>query len=493
MRILMVASEAAPFSKTGGLADVVGALPRALSRLGHAVDLVIPRYRGVTAGESGGRFRVPLGNYSADATMFVHREGDVRTFLVDHPACFDRDGLYGSSGEDYPDNPARFAFLSRAAVEWAATSPEGYDVIHTHDWQTALVPVFLKQGAAPALRGVPVVFTIHNLAYQGLADPSWLPRLGLSWELMQVNALEFWGRVSFLKAGVVFSQAIATVSPNYAAEIQTAEYGCGLDGLLRARAVDLVGIVNGIDYDQWSPSSDPYLPEPFDAFRLHGKRAAKQRVLELAGWPTDESSVLRPLVGLISRMVDQKGFDLLVEIGDELLGLGARFVVLGTGERRYEDFWRALAAKAPECVSVTVGFDEGMAHRIEGGADLFLMPSRFEPCGLNQLYSQRYGTVPVVRATGGLRDTVINYDAVTATGTGFAFVEYSARALLGTLRWALSVFEDRAVWTRIQVAGMQQDFSWDRSARQYVSLYERAVSGGVAHARTSPPHDIGDQ
>ena len=493
MRILMVASEAAPFAKTGGLADVVGALPRALSRLGHSVDLVIPRYRGVTTGEPVGRLRVPLGSHSAEATMWVHREGSVRTIFVDHPSCFDREELYGTAGQDYPDNPARFAFLSRAALEWAAASPDGYDVIHTHDWQSALVPVFLRQGAAPALRRVPVVFTIHNLAYQGMADPSWLPRLGLGWDLMGVHGAEFWGRISLLKAGVVFSQLITTVSPSYAAEIQTTEYGCGFEGLLQRRSADLVGIVNGIDYDQWDPWSDPWLPEPFDARRLEGKVAAKRRVLELARWPSDEASLRRPLVGMISRMVDQKGLDLLVELGDELLGLGARFVVLGTGERRYEDFWRALAMRAPDCVSATIGFDEGMAHRIEGGADLFLMPSRFEPCGLNQMYSQRYGTVPVVRATGGLRDTVIGFDQTSGTGTGFTFTEYSAQALLGSLRWALRMFEDRAVWRGIQVAGMHQDFSWVRSARQYVSLYERAVLGGVAHAPTSPPHDQGDQ
>src|SRR5688572_6446668 len=474
----MVASEATPFAKTGGLADVVGALPRALSRLGHTVDVVIPRYRGVTAGEPLGRVRVLLGARDADSMIFAYREGNVRTLFVDLPACFDREYLYGPPGRDYPDNPERFGFLSRAALEWAATSSERYDVIHAHDWQSGLVPVFLKQGVAPALQTVPVVFTIHNLAYQGTADPSWLPRLGLSSDLMHPDGLEFWGRISLLKAGVVFSQIVTTVSPRYAIEIQTPEYGCGLEGLLQSRSADLVGIVNGIDYDQWNPARDRYLPEPFDASRLDGKVAAKRTLLNLAGWPSNEADLGRPVVGLVSRMVDQKGFDLLAELGDTLPTLGARFVVLGTGEGKYEDFWRAHAARSPDCVAATIGFDEGMAHRIEGGADLFLMPSRFEPCGLNQMYSQRYGTVPVVRATGGLADTVRSYDPATGSGTGFAFDEYSSQALLSTLRRALRTYEDRAAWRRLQLAGMQEDFSWDRSARQYVSLYERAGLGG---------------
>ena len=270
-------------------------------------------------------------NMARTHCMFVHREGNIRTIFVDHPAFFDRDHLYGPESGDYPDSPARFAFLSRAALEWAATSPGGYDVIHVHDWQSALVPVFLNQGVAPALRRVPVIFTIHNLAYQGMADPSWLTELGLRSDLMHPNALEFWGRMSLLKGGLVFSQLITTVSPRYAIEIQTPEYGYGFEGLLQSRSGDLVGILNGIDYDQWNPARDLYLPEPFDASRLDGKVAAKRTLLELVGWSSDDASLRRPLIGLVSRMVDQKGFDLLADLGDTLPTLGARFVVLGTG------------------------------------------------------------------------------------------------------------------------------------------------------------------
>jgi len=474
MRILMIASEAAPFAKTGGLADVAGSLPRALARLGHQVDVVMPRYRGITAGDVIGRVRVPLVGEVADADVYAVLEGGVRTIFIDGPSYFDRDYLYGVSGHDYPDNPGRFAFLARAALEFARTTR--YDVIHSHDWQAGLVPVLLRRVLAsdPVLGAIPTVFTIHNLAYQGVFDASWLPRLGFGWDLMRVDALEFWGRISFLKGGVVFSRLITTVSPRYAQEIQTPEYGFGFDGILRERAADLVGILNGIDYDQWDPARDPHLPVAFDASNLAGKAAAKKLLLERAGLPVTAVTLDRPIVGLISRLVDQKGFDLLEELSDELPRLDASFVLLGTGERRFEDLWLGLAARHPDRIAARIGFDEPMAHLIEGGADLFLMPSRFEPCGLNQMYSLRYGTVPVVRATGGLSDTVRNFDRATGTGTGFTFVDYSSQALLDTLRWALSLYENKRLWRRIQVAGMSQDFSWDRSARQYVSVYERA-------------------
>ena len=470
----MVASEAAPFAKTGGLADVVAGLPRALARLGHAVDVVIPRYRGVMAGEPGVRLAVPLGGRTAEATVHTVVESGVRTISVGHAAYFDRDGLYGEAGRDYPDNPERFAFLSRSAIEWAALAGVRYDAVHAHDWQAGLVPVFLRQHGAPALRGVPTVFTIHNLAYQGVCDASWLPRLGLGPELMDTNALEYWNQISFLKGGIVFSRLITTVSPRYAREIQTSDYGCGFDGLLRDRTADLVGILNGIDYDQWDPARDPYLPKPFDASRLDGKAAAKRTVLKAFGLPVGRQGQRRPLVGMVSRLVDQKGFDLLIDLADELPRLDASFVLLGTGERRHEDFWRAMAATYPDRIGARIGFDEALAHQIEGGADLFLMPSRFEPCGLNQMYSLRYGTVPLVRATGGLFDTVRNRDVATGLGTGFTFDTYSSQALLATLRTALGTYGDRAAWRGMQLAGMREDFSWDASARAYVTVYERA-------------------
>jgi starch synthase len=475
MRILMVASEALPFAKTGGLADVLGSLPRALQQLGHHVDVVIPRYRGITAGRSIGRVSVPLGTQVAAAEVVATTSDGVRTVFIDHPAYFDRDYLYGTGGHDYADNAERFAFLARAALEWAATGPP-YDVIHGHDWQAGLVPVLLRNAFVdhPWLGTAPAVFTIHNLAYQGIFDASWLPRLGLGWELMNVDALEFWGRISYLKGGIMFSRSITTVSPTYAREIQTPEFGFGFDGILRYRSADVVGILNGIDYDRWDPARDANLPMPYDASNLAGKALAKRAVLEAYRLPVDESALARPLVGMITRMVDQKGFDLLAALADDLPRLDASFVLLGSGERRYEDLWLGLSARYPDRVGARIGFDEGLAHLIEGGADLFLMPSRFEPSGLNQMYSLRYGTLPLVRATGGLADTVRNFNPATGEGNGFAFVEYSPQALLGTLRWALSIYQDRDVWRRMQRAGTTQDFSWAASARKYVKLYERA-------------------
>jgi starch synthase len=323
---------------------------------------------------------------------------------------------------------------------------------------------------------LPSVFTIHNLAYQGVFDASWLPRLGFGWDLMRIDALEYWGRISYLKSGLMFSQMITTVSPRYAREIQTPEYGFGFDGILRYRSNDVVGILNGIDYDQWDPARDPHIPEPFTADDTAGKREAKRAVLERYGLRADEAALARPLVGLISRLVDQKGFDLIAEIADQLTALDASFVLLGNGERRYEDLWLGLAARHRDRIGAKIGFDEPLAHLIEAGADLFLMPSRFEPSGLNQMYSMRYGTVPIVRAVGGLDDTVRNFNPRAGEGTGFSFNDYTAQALLNTVRWALDVFQDRQAWQGIQREGMMQDFSWDASARQYVKVYERAMA-----------------
>jgi starch synthase len=486
MRILMIASEAAPFAKTGGLADVLGALPRAVASLGHDVDLVMPRYRGITAGAPAGPVTVRLGGQVAEAQIRIADAGRVRTVFVDYAPYFDRDYLYGAAGQDYPDNPERFAFLAGAALEWAASTPQPFDVIHAHDWQAGLAPVMLRNGYAPAtLARTPAVFTIHNLAYQGVFDASWLPRLGFAWDLMRIDTLEYWGRISYLKGGIMCSRAITTVSPRYAQEIQTPEFGFGFDGILRYRAADLVGILNGIDYDQWDPARDPFLPEAYDATNLAGKLVAKRLVLKTFGLPAGDEALARPLVGLISRLVDQKGFDLIADLADELPRLDASFVLLGSGDRRYEDLWLGLASRHPDRLGAWIGFDEALAHRIEAGADIFLMPSRFEPCGLNQMYSLRYGTVPVVRAVGGLRDTVRNFDPRTGEGTGFTFDEYSAQALLDTLRWALEIHQDRDRWRRIQLEGMKHDFSWDASARQYVKVYERAVRASAPRRRRS--------
>jgi starch synthase len=484
LRILMATAEAHPFAKTGGLAEVAAALPAALTRLGHSVTVVLPRYRDAVPGAvATRRAAIALGPRRFDVGFIEQTMPDgVRMVLVDVPALFDRPGLYGADGRDYPDNALRFAVLSRAALEFARLEGERLDVIHAHDWQTGLVPVYQKMlfSDDPVVGGVPAVFTIHNLAFQGVFGRDLLQALGLGWELFTPDALEYWGNISLLKGGVNFSESITTVSPTYAREILTPELGFGFDGALRRRAADLTGILNGIDTARWDPATDPFTPH-YSAADLAGKREAKRALLEVSGLPVDDAALARPLIGLISRLTDQKGFDLIGASLDALMSLDATWVMLGSGERHYEDQWQGLAAAHPDRVATTIGFDERLAHAIEAGADMFLMPSRFEPCGLNQLYSLRYGTVPIVRATGGLRDTVL--DAGQPGGNGIVFEGFSPGELVGAVRRALALFRDSAAWQGLQRAGMAVDPSWDVSAREYVKVYERLVDGAGPERR----------
>ena len=476
--VLIIGSEGLPFAKTGGLADVLGALPPALARLGWDATLVLPRYRGVESGRRIGGLPLTVGGQQHDVTFYEAPLDGARAILVDIPAFFQRDELYGAGSADYSDNARRFAFLARAALEYAAQARPAPSLIHAHDWQAGLAPVYLKTRFAGHARlgSIPSVFTIHNLAYQGLFETDWLPRLDMPWEMLGIDALEFWGRISFLKGGINYSEAITTVSPRYAQEIQTPEFGFGFDGILRRRSADLSGVLNGIDTRQWNPATDPHLPAPYSAEDLSGKRASKVAVLQAYSLAVDEQALSRPLIGMISRMVDQKGFDLIAALPGEITRLDASFVVLGTGEPRYQDFWRGLAALHRDRIGARIGFDEGLAHLIEAGADLFLMPSRFEPCGLNQMYSMRYGTVPVVRRVGGLADTVRDYSRNRRDATGFVFEEHTPAALLGALSRALALFQSPSDWRHLQLAGMRQDHSWDRSAREYVKIYERVTN-----------------
>jgi starch synthase len=477
----MVTSEAHPFAKTGGLAEVAGALPDALARLGHAVTIVLPRYRGISIGPSASLpLDVPLGPQTLSLTVHeaLVRE-HVRVAFVDAPELFDRDGLYGDQHGDYPDNAWRFAVLSRAALEYVRARAKRPSIIHAHDWQTGLVPVYQKMHLSndPLVGGVPVVFTIHNLAFQGLFPANTLARIGLGWEVLDIQAMEYWGKISYLKGGINFSEKITTVSPTYAREIVTPELGFGFDGILARRSADLAGILNGIDTERWNPSRDPFVPAAFDADTLSAKDKASRALLEAVGLPFNERVAgRRPVIGLISRLTDQKGFDLVAAAADGLMAIDAAWVMLGSGERAYEELWTSLAARHPDRVSATIGFDERLAHLIEAGADMFLMPSRFEPCGLNQMYSLRYGTVPIVRATGGLDDTVQDFDAASGRGTGFKFREYTPRALQAAVERAVAVFRNPTIWRQIQRAGMARDCSWDGSAREYVKVY-RALLG----------------
>jgi starch synthase len=475
----MVTPEAHPFAKTGGLAEVAGALPHALAGAGHSVTLVLPRYRRIEpAGTSSSRIAITLGGRTQHVTIYERPLAErVNVALVDAPELFDREELYGTSSGDYPDNAWRFAVFSRAALEHARIKGVRPSIIHAHDWQTGLVPVYQKMhfSSDPIVGGVPAVFTIHNLAFQGVFPHSMIFEIGLGSEVLHIDAMEYWGQINYLKAGINFSEKITTVSPGYAREILRPELGFGLDGVLARRSADLAGILNGIDVTRWNPRADPFVPASFDANDLTGKNDARKALLEHVGLPVDDGRARRPVIGLVSRLTDQKGFDLIAAAAEDLMSLDAVWVMLGSGEPRYEALWRALAARYPKRVSATIGFDERLAHLIEAGADIFLMPSRFEPCGLNQMYSLRYGTVPVVRATGGLDDTVEDFDESTASGTGFKFAEYSPAALVATLRRALAAYQNPSVWRRMQQAGMQRDHSWDASAREYVKVYRAAA------------------
>jgi starch synthase len=480
MRILFAASEGLPFSKTGGLADVVEALSKALVARGHEVAVVLPKYRGTQASAAIiPSLTVPMGNRLrfpaiVDGTLL----NGVRYFFVDDPAYFDRDGIYGNVAGDFADNAERYSEFCRAAIE-IAKHVWPTDVFHCHDWQTALLPVLLRTvyGDDPVVKDLPVVFTIHNMGYHGQFRREVLARAGIPETLFNPGALEFYGDVNLLKGGLVYSDYLTTVSPRYAKEIQTQEFGYGLDGVVRSRTDRVVGILNGVDYAAWNPARDPFIAMKYSAKDLIGKQACKQDLLNTFGLANDNPH--RAVLGIVSRFADQKGFDLIADRAHEMLHEDVMLVVLGTGDRRYEDLFRALAAAYPARVGFKFAYDNAIAHKVEAGADIFLMPSRYEPCGLNQIYSLKYGTVPVVRATGGLDDTVESFDVEHGTGTGFKFTEYTGTAFLYAVKQALQHYADERIWKRIQLNGMVKDFSWKTPAAEYAKIYEaaRAVRG----------------
>ncbi|MEN3337736.1 MAG: starch synthase [Acidobacteriota bacterium] len=480
----MVASEAHPYAHTGGLAEVLAALADALGRLGHRVTLIVPRYRDVNAtGTRAERTSISLGAHGVDLTF---RTGSphqgVTPVFVDVPALFDRDGLYGGRNGDFPDNAWRFAVFSRAALEYVRMRGVRPAIIHAHDWQTGMLPVFQKMqfSSDPVIGGVPVVFTIHNLAFQGVFPAATLPDLGLGWEVMDIRALEYWGQISYLKGGINFSERLTTVSPSYAREILTPQLGFGLDGALLRRADELSGILNGIDVTRWNPEHDALTGATYRVDDLSGKAQAKQILRETVGLPADGEALRRPVIGMISRLTQQKGLDLFAAAADGLMALDATWVMLGSGDPEFEELWRSLAVRYPGRVSATIGFEERLAHRIEAGSDMFLMPSRYEPCGLNQLYSLRYGTLPIVHATGGLDDTV--RDVPEPHPNGVKFREFTPWALLHAVGRALDLFRNPREWREMQQAGMKDDYSWDVSAREYVKVYEAARAASATRS-----------
>ncbi|MGB9075057.1 MAG: glycogen synthase GlgA [Terriglobales bacterium] len=477
MHIAFVASECVPFSKTGGLADVVGALPRALASLGHQVSVYLPRHRQTRLADPQTVVRsitVPFDDkYRFCSVVMAGSAAGVRVYFVDYPPYFDREALYGTSAGDYPDNAERFALFSRAVLEASKILGVPH-VFHCHDWQSALLPVMLRTLYAedPALRDAATVFTIHNMGYQGLFPPDILPLLMLPWDLLTISKMEFFGQANFLKGALVYADFITTVSKKYSQEIQTTEYGFGLEGVLRNRAATVTGILNGVDYDEWSPLTDKFAVAKYSPQDLGGKQQCKQDLLNAFGVTNADPRV--PVIGIVSRFAAQKGFDLIAQIMDRLAREEMIVVALGAGDKPYEEMFQRLHKQFPNKIAVKVAYDNAIAHKIEAGSDMFLMPSRYEPCGLNQIYSLKYGTVPVVRATGGLDDTIEPWDARTGKGTGFKFSEYTGEALLATIKQALLAYRDQSSWQTLMRNGMSRDFSWGASAREYGKIYERA-------------------
>lgn len=484
LKILFVSSEAVPFAKTGGLADVAGALPRELARMGHQVRLVLPRYGTIDGAAHGlkewGRLAVPT---AAGVVSAVVDEGrlpgsDAAVFTIGHDPLFARQGLYGEAGADYPDNLERFALFCRATMElllaFAKVSRWTPDVLHAHDWQAALSVVYLKSlyASRPEFKNLSSLFTVHNLGYQGPFPAPVFPKTGLGPELFTPKTLEFFGQVNLLKGGLVLADLLTTVSPTYSREIQTPEHGFGLDGVLRERKDRLTGVVNGIDVEVWNPATDPHVPARYSASDLAGKRRCKEELQRELALPVRDV----PLLAVISRFTSQKGLDLVAAALPELMWLDVQVALLGTGDPALELQFQSFHMRYPGKLGVRIGFDDVLAHAIEAGADLFLMPSRYEPCGLSQLYSLRYGTVPIVRKTGGLADTVVAYTPRTAadgSATGFAFQEATPEALLTTILLALRVYANRTEWEALMQAGMATDVSWAKSATAYTALYRR--------------------
>jgi starch synthase len=492
MKVLLISAEAIPFAKTGGLADVVGSLPAALKRLGIDVCIGLPFYRSAREGNFALRLlmdnlKVPFGAGELTARVWESKitEG-IPVYLIEREDMYDRPQIYGNSFGDYYDNFERFAFFSRAILSMIEELSMKPDLIHCHDWPTGLLPAMLKEPLrySAALGETPTAFTIHNVGYQGLFPADKLSIAGLSRKrFFHSEGIEYYGNISLLKAGIVYSDAVTTVSPTYAREIQTPEYGMGMEGTLRHRRAFLWGILNGVDYQLWDPALDSLIPIQYSAGKLAGKQACKESLLN--EMKLDPFLAKRPLLAMITRLDAQKGVDLLVKIIDDLLALDAGLVVLGSGEERIQEALKEAAYSHAGRIGLTIGFDEQLAHRIIAGADIFLIPSRYEPCGLTQMYALRYGTIPVVRATGGLEDTITAFDPAKGTGTGFKFEPYDPESFLAAAQQAVEIFQDNESWNKIIANAMNEDFSWNRSAGKYQELYQSVIEKKASSLKTS--------
>jgi len=481
MKILQVASELHPFSKTGGLADMVGSLTKAIARAGHEVAVITPLYRGIrerfpALRHEDWRFDLPLGKRTANAELWsLAVEQRLTVYFIDHPAFFQRNGIYHENNISYADNAERYIFLSKCAVHLARYLPWRPDMVHVHDWQAALVPALMRYQQRSGGWGNPpaTCLTIHNLAYQGTFPAAAFELTNLPRDFFTLDTAEFFGELNCLKAGIAFADLITTVSPRYAREITTEEFGCGLDGLLRRRRDRLVGILNGVDYDEWNTLHNPFLKFPYSPARLAGKSKNKTELQKELGLPLAAEI---PLFGTITRLAEQKGIDIKLGALEEMLRAKLQFVLLGSGSPAFERAYLNLARRFPSSVAVRIGYDEALAHRIEAGCDFYIMPSRFEPSGLNQMYSLRYGTVPIVRAVGGLDDSVIDYAEDAVRANGIKFREYSVRALAKAIRKALALYGQPELLRRCRQNAMKMDFSWDRVVGEYLKAYETAGS-----------------
>ena len=489
LRIAFVSPEVVPFAKTGGLADVAGALPTALQRRGHAVSVFMPLYAVVDAAgfnisQVKSNLKAGIDESSERFDLYHCRlpGSDCDYYFIKNDHYFARKGFYVSpeTGKDWEDNHLRFAFFARAVLRSLIDLDLRPDIIHCNDWQSGLIPAYLKTDAdwAVLFPSAKTVLTIHNIGYQGLFPAESFAKLGFKQELFfPAGPFEFYGKLNFLKAGIEYSDILSTVSPRYAAEIQQAEeFGCGLEGVLKRRSADLFGILNGADYDIWNPATDSFIAANYDSGKLAGKAKNKLALRRMVKLPSVRRDV--PLIGMISRLTPQKGFDLIAEVKDELFELDIQMVVLGTGDAAYENLLQELAGKYPKKLAVALKFDDKLAHLIEAGSDIFLMPSRYEPCGLNQIYSLRYGTVPIVRETGGLADTIEDFNPARNTGTGFVFKDYSSRELLKTIKFAVEVYKNKPLWSDLMRRGMAKDYSWNYAAGKYEGIYRLALERG---------------
>ena len=464
MNVLFASSEVAPFAKTGGLADVAGSLPKALHDISCNVSVILPFYRCVEA------LNLKLEPFKiGEFEFFLHERDGIEYIFLSNDKYYDRDNLYSQPHGDYEDNYLRFSYFSAAIVALALVGKQKPDIINCNDWQTGLVPIYLKLKKS----NIKTLFTIHNIGYQGLFNKNVLNDIKVPREFYKINGIEYYGKISFLKAGIVYSTAISTVSKKYSEEIMTKEFGCGMEGILKTRLPHIYGILNGVDYSDWDPSIDKYIKHKYNSNSIDKKEECKRDLIESLGFPKE--ALDRPLIGAITRLAEQKGIDLLVDAAEDIVNLGANIVILGTGDAKYNSLAKIMAERHPDNISSNIKFDNELAHKIEAGSDMFIMPSRYEPCGLNQLYSLRYGTLPIVRATGGLDDTINDLDSDKDTGDGIKFTGTTSEDVVSAVSRAISVYKDKTLWNKVQKRIMNLDFSWTQSATHYKELYEKLI------------------